>query len=283
MTFAEQKFLQRNQLPDSYLAMAKEWFHPLLADISQRAQVSEGPQVVFINGSQGSGKSTLADYLCTSTAEQQGSQCVALSLDDFYLTREQRIELARDVHPLLATRGVPGTHDIPLAMATIKSLIMGQDETLITRFDKSIDDRYPVQDCLTLSGPVGLIILEGWCVGATPQSDEALETAINRLEQQEDTQGLWRAYSNNALAGTYQRLFEMADSLVMLRAPSFDSIFKWRLEQERKMSMPLMDEAEILRFIQHYQRLTEHCLLEIPKRADHLFQLNSERQISGPL
>jgi D-glycerate 3-kinase len=283
MTFAEQKFLQRNQLPDSYLAMAKEWFHPLLADISQRAQVSEGPQVVFINGSQGSGKSTLADYLCTSTAEQQGSQCVALSLDDFYLTREQRIELAHDVHPLLATRGVPGTHDIPLAMATIKSLIMGQDETLITRFDKSIDDRYPVQDCLTLSGPVGLIILEGWCVGATPQSDEALETAINRLEQQEDTQGLWRAYSNNALAGTYQRLFEMADSLVMLRAPSFDSIFKWRLEQERKMSMPLMDEAEILRFIQHYQRLTEHCLLEIPKRADHLFQLNSERQISGPL
>ena len=283
MTFAEQKFLQRNQLPDSYLAMAKEWFHPLLADISQRAQVSEGPQVVFINGSQGSGKSTLADYLCTSTAEQQGSQCVALSLDDFYLTREQRIELARDVHPLLATRGVPGTHDIPLAMATIKSLIMGQDETLITRFDKSIDDRYPVQDCLTLSGPVGLIILEGWCVGAKPQSDEALETAINRLEQQEDTQGLWRVYSNNALAGTYQRLFEMADSLVMLRAPSFDSIFKWRLEQERKMSMPLMDEAEILRFIQHYQRLTEHCLLEIPKRADHLFQLNSERQISGPL
>jgi D-glycerate 3-kinase len=230
-----------------------------------------------------SGKSTLADYLCTSTAEQQGSQCVALSLDDFYLTREQRIELARDVHPLLATRGVPGTHDIPLAMATIKSLIMGQDETLITRFDKSTDDRYPVQDCLTLSGPVGLIILEGWCVGAKPQSDEALETAINRLEQQEDTQGLWRVYSNNALAGTYQRLFEMADSLVMLRAPSFDSIFKWRLEQERKMSMPLMDEAEILRFIQHYQRLTEHCLLEIPKRADHLFQLNSERQISGPL
>ena len=283
MTFAEQKFLQRNQLPDSYLAMAKQRFHPLLADISQRAQVSEGPQVVFINGSQGSGKSTLADYLCTSTAEQQGSQCVALSLDDFYLTREQRIELAHDVHPLLATRGVPGTHDIPLAMATIKSLIMGQDETLITRFDKSIDDRYPVQDCLTLSGPVGLIILEGWCVGAKPQSDEALETAINRLEQQEDTQGLWRVYSNNALAGTYQRLFEMADSLVMLRAPSFDSIFKWRLEQERKMSMPLMDEAEILRFIQHYQRLTEHCLLEIPKRADHLFQLNSERQISGPL
>ena len=283
MTFAEQKFLQRNQLPDSYLAMAKEWFHPLLTDISQRAQVSEGTQVVFINGSQGSGKSTLADYLCTSTAEQQGSQCVALSLDDFYLTREQRIELARDVHPLLATRGVPGTHDIPLAMATIKSLIMGQDETLITRFDKSTDDRYPVQDCLTLSGPVGLIILEGWCVGAKPQSDEALETAINRLEQQEDTQGLWRVYSNNALAGTYQRLFEMADSLVMLRAPSFDSIFKWRLEQERKMSMPLMDEAEILRFIQHYQRLTEHCLLEIPKRADHLFQLNSERQISGPL
>lgn len=281
MTPAEQQFLHRNQLPDSYLAMAEQWFQPLLDDFSLPSQISCRPRVILINGSQGSGKSTLADYLCTALKDRQGIRCVALSLDDFYLTLAQRMGLARAIHPLLATRGVPGTHDIPLATATLNSLIRGQDETLIARFDKSTDDRYPISDCQTISGPVGLIILEGWCVGAVAQSDEALETAINKLEQEEDAMGLWRAYTNNALAGAYQRLFKMADTLVMLKAPSFDAVFKWRLEQERKMAAPLMNETKVLRFIQHYQRLTEHCLLELPKRADHLFHLNFERQISG--
>ena len=35
-----------------------------------------------------------------------------LSLDDLYLTRAQRQRLALDVHPLLATRGPPGSHDL---------------------------------------------------------------------------------------------------------------------------------------------------------------------------
>ena len=281
MTPAEQQFLHRNQLPDGYLAMAEQWFQPLLDDFSLPSQISCRPRVILINGSQGSGKSTLADYLCTALKDRQGIRCVALSLDDFYLTLAQRMGLARAIHPLLATRGVPGTHDIPLATATLNSLIRGQDETLIARFDKSTDDRYPISDCQTISGPVGLIILEGWCAGAMAQSNEALETAINKLEQEEDAMGLWRAYTNNALAGAYQRLFKMADTLVMLKAPSFEAVFKWRLEQERKMAAPLMNETKVLRFIQHYQRLTEHCLLELPKRADHLFHLNFERQISG--
>ena len=280
MTLAEKRFLHRNQLPDSYLAMAEQWFQPLLDDFSLPSQISCRPRIILINGSQGSGKSTLADYLCTALQDRQGIRCVALSLDDFYLTLAQRMRLAREVHPLLATRGAPGTHDIPLAMTTLNSLIRGQNETLITRFDKSTDDRCPISDCQTISGPVGLIILEGWCVGAMAQSDEALETAVNRLEQEEDAMGLWRAYANNALGGAYQRLFKMADTLVMLRAPSFDAIFEWRLEQERKMAAPLMTETEVLRFVQYYQRLTEHCLFELPKRADHLFHLNFERQIS---
>ena len=66
----------------------------------------------------------------------------------------------------------------------------------------------------------------------------------------------------------------------MLRAPSFDTIFKWRLEQENKMANPLMNETEILRFIQYYQRITEHCLQEMPSRVDHLFQLDHNRQVT---
>ena len=49
-----------------------------------------------------------------SPRRKRGIPTEVLSLDDFYLGRRDRAALARDVHPLLATRGVPGTHDLAL-------------------------------------------------------------------------------------------------------------------------------------------------------------------------
>lgn len=116
-------------------------------------------------------------------------------------------------------------------------------------------------------------------MGATAQEPSALATAINELEALDDADAVWRTYVNNTLAVDYQRLFGLADTLLMLRAPSFDTVFKWRLEQEQKMAKPLMNDAEILRFIQYYQRITEHCLEEMPSRVDYLYQLDSHRQV----
>lgn len=283
MTPAQFNFLQRNRLPDSYLEQAQKYSPVLDAFCQQHHQAPSQTQIIAINGSQGSGKSTLADYVCTMVTEQLNITTVALSLDDFYLTKTERLKLAEDVHPLLAIRGVPGTHDIDLAIDTINSLIAAQSPTLITRFDKSCDDRSLAQDCEMVSGPVGLIVLEGWCMGATAQQKSELRDPINQLEDTKDRDAIWRSYVNRALAGDYQRLFSMADTLCMLRAPSFNTIYKWRLEQEKKMAKPLMNETEIRQFIQHYQRITEHCLQEMPSRADYLFQLDSNRQINEPL
>ena len=119
-------------------------------------------------------------------------------------------------------------------------------------------------------------------MGVCAQETSALATAINELEALEDADAVWRTYVNTRLAGDYQRLFGLTDTLLMLRAPSFDTIFKWRLEQERKMAKPLMNDAEILRFIQHYQRITEHSLEEMPSRVDYLYQLDSDRQVKRP-
>ena len=283
MTPALQKFLQRNQLPESYLKTAKNSYRPLLEGFAkQQANGHSGTRIIGINGSQGSGKSTLADYLCTTIAEQHDIRTVALSLDDFYLSKAERLQLAKDIHPLLATRGVPGTHDVDLAIATINGLVEAESDTLITRFDKSTDDRLAPEYCEIIQGPVGLIVLEGWCMGVCAQETSALAIAINELEALEDADAVWRTYVNTTLAGDYQRLFGLTDTLLMLRAPSFDTIFKWRLEQERKMAKPLMNDAEILRFIQHYQRITEHCLEEMPSRVDYLYQLDSDRQVKRP-
>ena len=250
----------------------------------------EKPLIIGINGSQGSGKSTLADYLCTMLSERYALRCVSLSLDDFYLTKLERKQLATKVHPLLETRGVPGTHDIPLALETIASLVDGSGETLIPRFDKSRDDRIPLEQCDSISGPVDIIVFEGWCVGAEAQTAKQLVKPLNSLETERDTDGVWRNTVNQALAGEYQTLFAKLDQLIMLQAPSFDTVFNWRLEQEEKLVARLdnsasgehdgiMSASQIGEFITHYQRITEQSLIEMPLRADHLFRLNSERQI----
>ncbi|MAD67479.1 MAG: hypothetical protein CMK24_08375 [Porticoccaceae bacterium] len=287
---ALQHFLGRHQLPESYLSMAESAFSPLIDEFNTQYQVNQKTYIIGINGCQGSGKSTLADYLCTVVAEKYHLATVALSLDDFYLTKAERIELARKIHPLLAQRGVPGTHDVNLAIDTISSLASG-NKALITRFDKSMDDRVPEANSETITGHIGLIVIEGWCFGAKPQAPNSLIEPVNHLERLEDPDGVYRDYVNTALATQYPQLFELVDSTAMLRAPSFKTVFEWRLEQEQKLieklrstktdpaSVSTMSDQEIRRFIQNFQRITEHCLEEMPARVDHLFQLNAARQI----
>tara|TARA_B100001059_G_scaffold88125_1_gene86613 strand:- start:3956 stop:4855 length:900 start_codon:yes stop_codon:yes gene_type:complete len=287
---ALQHFLGRHQLPESYLSMAESAFSPLIDEFNTQYQVNQKTYIIGINGCQGSGKSTLADYLCTVVAEKYHLATVALSLDDFYLTKAERIELARKIHPLLAQRGVPGTHDVNLAIDTISSLASG-NKALITRFDKSMDDRVPEANSETITGHIGLIVIEGWCFGAKPQAPNSLIEPVNHLERLEDPDGVYRDYVNTALATQYPQLFELVDSTAMLRAPNFKTVFEWRLEQEQKLieklrstktdpaSVSTMSDQEIRRFIQNFQRITEHCLEEMPTRVDHLFQLNAARQI----
>ena len=287
MSPAEQQFLARNKLPESYLLSAEKWFSPLLEEYQTGG---DKPLIIGINGSQGSGKSTFADYLCTMLSERFQLRCVSLSLDDFYLTKFERQQLATKIHPLLETRGVPGTHDVPLALETLAKLVYGSGETLIPRFDKSRDDRMPLEQCDSISGPVDIIIFEGWCVGAKAQTEEQLAEPLNSLEADQDSDGIWRNTVNQALAGEYQTLFSLLDQLIMLQAPSFKSVFNWRLEQEEKLLASLgnanskqhqciMSASQIGEFIAHYQRITEHSLGEMPDRANHLFQLDSQRQI----
>ena len=290
MSSEEKAFLDRNQLPLSYLQAANQWFSPLADNIVNNYKPDNSPQIIGINGCQGSGKSTLADYLCTVIAERLGVTTVSLSLDDFYLTKAERSHLGATVHPLLETRGVPGTHDVQLAIDTIQSLAAGE-KTVITRFDKSIDDRAPANSLKTTEGKIGLIVLEGWCLGAKPQSSDKLVQPINSLEENDDRDGIWRNYVNQAILNDYQPLFRLVDELIMLQAPSFDTVFNWRLEQEQKMikrlqkegidtGVGIMTEQQIVRFISYFQRVTENILKEMPNRADHLFKLGISREIT---
>jgi D-glycerate 3-kinase len=115
-----------------------------------------------------------------------------------------------------------------------------------------------------------------------------LELAVNDLERREDPDSVWRCYVNTCLAGDYQTLFSGVDYLLMLRAPSFRCVADWRGEQEKKLAQRqqngaatpgLMDSVAIQRFIQHYERLTTHCLNTLPASADCVMSLGAQREI----
>jgi D-glycerate 3-kinase len=238
--------------------------------------------VVGLCGAQGSGKSTLAAGL-QARLVRDGIPAAILSIDDLYRTRAERTALANAVHPLLRTRGVPGTHDVDLGLRVIEALERGE-AALLPRFDKAADDRLPEARWERAAAGTRLLLLEGWCVGARPQQAAALAAPVNALERDEDPDGIWRAYVNHALAGEYQALFGRLDRLALLAAPGFAIVRRWRTQQEhdlRGVTPGGMSDAQVARFIQHYERLTRHILHEMPDRADLTIALDEERRVTA--
>jgi D-glycerate 3-kinase len=279
----QRALLQRNQLPESYLGSAQQWFGPMASIIAERQESAGRCILVAVNGCQGSGKSTLCDYLQALFREEYGLACVSLSLDDFYLTAPQRRQLAIDVHPLFATRGVPGTHDMGLLGRTLDALMAGLPAH-IPRFDKTADDRYPASAWDYVDSPAQIVLLEGWCMGAMAQPIDELVEPINTLEAAEDPDGIWRNSVNAALSDKFSPLYQRVDEWVMLCAPSFACVYQWRLEQEQKLAAQKQGEAvmnaeQVARFVCHFQRLTEHCLSRLPRRVNHLLRLDPQRNI----
>ncbi|MDO8799148.1 kinase [Phenylobacterium sp.] len=272
-------FIAAEGLPPDFAATALAICGPLAARLV--AEPRKPGLVVGICGSQASGKSTLTAVL-RHLLEGAGLKVAALSLDDLYLSHAARQALGRDVHPLLATRGVPGTHDVALGLAVLESLAH-PGATLLPAFDKAADDRKP--QGVAVTGPVDVILFEGWCVGAVPQAD--VSAPINALEHERDPDGRWRTFVNAALAGPYQDLFARIDLLVLLKAPSFEVVLAWRQEQEAKLRARLareggdlrraMTDAQVADFIAHYERLSRHILAEMPGRADVVVELDENR------
>lgn len=294
--------IRQEGLPASYRQTVSGTILPLAEDIRARHERLGRPLVVGIHGAQGTGKSTLTLFLKNILQAHFHLSCAAFSLDDIYLTRAQREQLAQSVHPLLRTRGVPGTHDVELGLSVIERLrTAGPDEeTPVPAFDKARDDRLPPAHWPVFRGRPDIILFEGWCMAARPQADADLVQPVNALEAEEDADGRWRRYVNDCLRGPYQELFATLDTLVMLKAPSMDCVLTWRTLQEHRLAdkvarapewceygcaagVPhIMSDQEVARFVMHYQRVTEHCLREMPARADVLIEVAPDHTLSPP-
>ena len=259
----------------------------LVAEALAAARALPLPTPVFaIAGLQGSGKSTLAAQVA-ARARSEGLRVAVLSLDDLYLTRAQRQRLALDVHPLLATRGPPGTHDVALGCQVLDALREGED-VVLPRFDKLADDRTHQDAWTHVVGRVDLVLFEGWCLKAAPEDEKALAIPLNALERDEDAEGRWRRHCNDALRRDYPALWSRIDALWFLQPPGFGIVRTWRWQQEQALlardpQRTGMDRAQLDRFIQHYERTSRHLLATLPAMAERVVALDAQRRPRLPL
>ncbi|MCY4214718.1 MAG: kinase [Gammaproteobacteria bacterium] len=234
---------------------------------------------IGLSGGQGAGKSTLAALIARAAA-LAGRTAVVCSLDDFCLAKDARLQLARTIHPLLATRGPPGTHDLRLALAVLDGVLAGRS-TRLPRFDKGRDEPGPTAQW-PVAESVDVLIFEGWCLGVEPQPEAMLRLPVNRLEAEEDRDGRWRAYVNAACAD-YARLWQRVDWWIYIEVPDMNAVRRWRAAQERSLAPHRrMSLAQLHRFIAHYERLTRWQQSNFAPRADWRLRLDADHRLIGP-
>ncbi len=271
-------FLAQEQLPPAFGATVETVCRPL-AELGRTLAERHGAARIGLAGPQGSGKSTIAE-VTTRILQAQGLKAVAISLDDFYMPLEARREMAEAQLAPSAVRGPPGTHDVGMLLDVLDRLSR-PGEVLLPAFDKGRDTVAPRSAWRTMEGPVAVTILEGWCVGAGPQPDEALAEPVNALERETDPQGKWRRRANEMLAGPYTEVWSRLHALAYLRPPGFEVVAGWRAEQEAKLRARTgagMSDAEVVRFVAHYERLTRWMMTDLPPRADLVYRLDAQRR-----
>jgi D-glycerate 3-kinase len=244
--------------------------------IAERAAVLPPAAVIAINGAQGSGKSTLARLVADALRDFHGLKPALLALDDFYLTKAERLELAHTIHPLCATRGVPGTHDVQLMARTFDGLAAAgpHDRIALPAFGKLADDRLPEAQWPKFEGRPDLILFEGWCVGLRGEDVPEWAGPINQLERECDPDGAWFAWSLKALREVYPAIWNRIGFLVSIEVPDLETVIASRLLQEQGLpgDRPRMDRAAVTRFVEHYERYTRALWAAMPRRAEMLFR-----------
>ena len=282
---SKEKFKGKEKMLKSFLIPACFW-------ITSKTN-SKNPFFLGLVGGQGTGKTTTSSILEIILKKYFKLNVFKISIDDFYKTRKERLNLSKKIHPLLMTRGVPGTHDIKIMLDFFKRSKSRKFKSFkLPKFNKAVDDRCKKNQWYTLKKRPDVIIFEGWCVGAKAEKNSTLKKSINSMEKSKDTKLIWRKYVNNELKSKYKKLYDQLDCLIYLKAQSFSLLQKWRLIQEKKLWLKnknkktknkIMTKEDVLSFMQTYQRVTQNMFKFAPKYASIIFNLNSDHQIKSAI
>ena len=264
----------------------KKVYIPMSFWINNKYEKKRKPLFLGFSGGQGAGKTTIAKILKIILIKYFKRNTQVISIDDFYKTQKERYKMSNLIHPLLMTRGVPGTHDVSLIQKFFSFVKRKKfKKFIIPKFSKRIDDRLKKKYWMNIKKRPEVVILEGWCVGAKPQSNFLLKKPINILEKKEDKNMFWRRHVNEKLKKEYKKIFANIDNFIFVKVPNFKMVFKWRLLQEKKLSKKshsdkkVMSYDEIKRFIMFYQRITLQMIKDLSKSASVVMLLKKNHSI----
>ncbi|MEK9886971.1 MAG: uridine kinase [Candidatus Pelagibacter sp.] len=269
--------------------MIKSFLIPICFWISKKASVKQ-PYFLGLAGGQGTGKTTISTLIKVILTKYFRLNVFKISIDDFYKTRKDRLALSKKIHPMLLTRGVPGTHDIDMMLKFFNNIKKTKFKKIsLPSFNKAVDDRAPQKSWYQINKKPDVIIFEGWCVGAKSEKNNTLKKSINSLEKANDQKLKWRKYVNSQLNGKYKKLYSQLNCLIYLKAKNFNLLQKWRLKQEYKLWLKtknksnhkIMSKGDVINFMQTYQRITENMFKNMPKYASIILNLNGNHQIKS--
>lgn len=233
-------------------------------------------------GPPGTGKSALARLVC-DLARDEGSNTIVLSLDDYYLPRAERARLAA-VHPLLAQRGTPGTHDWIQLIRDFDRIRAGDTRELRTPvFDKAADDRAAPGAFRRVEGQPSLVIVEGWLIGAPPQAESALDEPVNDLERSQDATGAWRRYTNTRLDEYHGDMLARLDRRWYLEPPGWPRVVEWRWQQacDQDGDRGRLDTREAVeKFLKPFERIAVHMQATCSHWADRIVRIDENHVMS---
>ena len=284
------KFLNKEKIFDkskvAKIESLKKIYIPMSFWIEKKYKKKGKTLFLGISGGQGSGKTTITGILKIILKKFFKREIQVSSIDDFYKTLKERNQMSRKIHNLFKTRGVPGTHDTNLLKKffyNLKKINLNKFKS--PKFDKSTDDRFKKKYWNNIKKKPEIVILEGWCIGAKPQSNSLIKKPINALEKREDKNSIWRKYVNEKLKREYKKLFEKLDHFIFIKIPNFKMVFKWRLLQEKKLrkksysNKKIMNYREIKRFIMFYQRITLQMIKDLSKSASVVIFMKKNHEI----
>ena len=272
------------------ITILKKFYIPMSFWIERKYKKKGKTLFLGVSGGQGSGKTTVTEILKIILKKFFKRQIHVNSIDDFYKTLEERNKMSNKIHSLFKTRGVPGTHDINLVKKFFNFIKKEKFRKIkLPKFEKARDDRLKKKYWYSVKKKPEIVILEGWCVGAKPQSNSLIRKPINILEKYEDRDLIWRKYVNEKLKKEYKKIFAMIDYLIFMKVPNFNMVFKWRLLQENKLrkksylKTKVMSYNEIKRFIMFYQRITLQMIKDLSKSASVVMLLKKNHEIKKVL
>ena len=273
-------FIQEHLKQLTNKTFSKKYISQYIAPIINNIHTSKDKKFI-IAGSQGAGKSTLAILFKLALEKIYKKKVMLLSIDDYYLSKKKRIKLSKKIHPLLITRGVPGTHDIVALKNDIINFQQKKFPITTPTFNK-LKDNVSIKKKNIKNAEI--LLLEGWCCGAPSINKGYLFENINSLESKLDKNKKWRQFYNSQLKREYKKVFSLFDQQIYIQPPSFNYIIKWRYAQEKNNALKsrkkdFMSKNDLQAFIQHYEKLTKWMMKTMPAKADILIKIDGNQKI----